>query len=225
MNHTVTIVMTEFVTHDVKRFIVSKPEGYSYKPGQGVELAVNQPGWTEQGRPFTPTSLPDDLILEFTIKAYPEHNGVTKQLHQLTAGDELLLSEPFGTITYQGPGTFIAGGAGVTPFIAILRYIAGNNKLDNHIDKHGLIFSNKTPADVICEKEFRHYMRERCILTCTQESSPGYDNRRIDLAFLKDNISDVNQHFYVCGPPAFVDHVNGALKELGAHPDTLVFEQ
>jgi cytochrome-b5 reductase len=221
MNHTVTILLTEFVTHDVKRFIVSKPEGYNYQPGQGVELAVNQPGWTEQGRPFTPTSLPDDLILEFTIKAYPEHNGVTKQFHQLTAGDELLLSEPFGTITYQGPGTFIAGGAGVTPFIAILRNIAGNNKLD----KHSLIFSNKTPADVICEKEFRHYLRERCTLICTRDSSPGYDNRRIDQAFLKEKIHDFSGHFYVCGPPIFVDHVNGALKELGANPDALVFEQ
>ena len=130
--------MTEFVTHDVKRFIVSKPNGFNFRPGQGVELAVNEPDWAEQAHPFTPTSLPQDHILEFTIKGYPEHNGVTKRLHSLTSGDELLIGDPFGTITYHGPGTFIAGGAGITPFIAIFRDLAHDNRLKDHT----LIFSN-----------------------------------------------------------------------------------
>ena len=221
MLHKVAILMEEFVTHDVKRFMISKPDGFTYQPGQGMELAINRPGWTEQGRPFTPTCLPQDRILEFTIKRYPQHDSMTKHLHTLTAGDELLLSEAFGTITYQGPGTFIAGGAGVTPFIAIIRNLAQHNKLQGH----SLIFSNKTPADVICEKEFRYYLREHCILTCTQESSQGYDNRRIDMAFLKNTIENIDQHFYVCGPKAFVENINGALKELGANPDGLVFER
>jgi cytochrome-b5 reductase len=221
MTQTVTVLMTEFVTHDVKRYIISKPEGFTYQPGQGVELAINKPGWTEEAHPFTPTSLAHDKVLEFTIKTYNQHDGLTKQLNQLNAGDELLISEPFGTITYQGPGTFIAGGAGITPFIAILRNVAHQSSLDDH----ALIFSNKTPADIICEKEFKHYMGERCILTCTREASAGYDKRRIDQAFLQEKISDVCGHFYVCGPKAFVEHINGALKELGANPDALVFEQ
>jgi ferredoxin-NADP reductase len=221
MNHTVTLLMTEFVTHDVKRFLVSKPQDFSFVPGQGVELAINRPGLTEDAHPFTPTSLTQDRILEFTIKGYAQHDGLTKKLHDLSAGDELLLSEPFGTIAYRGAGTFIAGGAGITPFIAIFRDLAANKKLD----RHGLIFSNKTPADVICEKEFRHYLGERCILTCTQTSAPGYENRHIDMAFLKEKITDFSQHFYVCGPKKFVGNVNDALKDLGARPDALVFER
>jgi ferredoxin-NADP reductase len=221
MNYTVTILMTEFVTHDVKRYIVSKPEDFTYQPGQGVELAINKPGVTEEGHPFTPTSLPQDKVLEFTIKTYSQHDGLTKQLNQLTAGDELLLSEPFGTISYQGPGTFIAGGAGVTPFIAILRNVASESSLADH----ALIFSNKTPADIICEKEFKNYMGERCMLTCTREASSEYEKRRIDQAFLQEKINDFGGHFYVCGPKAFVENINGALKELGANPDALVFEQ
>ncbi|MCO6411191.1 MAG: flavodoxin reductase [Thiogranum sp.] len=221
MQHTATLLLSEFVTHDVKRFIVSMPDGFAFQPGQGVELAINRAQWKTQGRPFTPTSLPDDRVLEFTIKGYPEHAGMTRELHTLAAGTELLVSEPFGTITYKGPGMFIAAGAGVTPFISILRDLARSNALADH----ALVFSNKTPADVICEKELRHYLGDRCILTCTRSAAPGCDKGRIDEAFLAERIKNLDQRFYVCGPPAFVDSINAALRSLGANPEALVFEQ
>ena len=221
MEHRVTLLMSEFGTHDVKRFVLSKPEGFSFQPGQGVELAIDRPKWKNQGHPFTPTSLPEDRVLEFTIKGYPEHEGMTRELHALESGTELLMSEPFGTITYQGPGVFVAAGAGVTPFIAILRDLARNDQLD----RHGLIFSNKTPADVICEKEFRHYLGERCVLSCTRSDGPGCARKRVDKGYLAEQIQDFDQHFYVCGPPGFVEAVNDALQSLGANPEGLVFEQ
>jgi cytochrome-b5 reductase len=221
MSHIVKLLMSQFVTHDVKHFIVSKPEGFSIVPGQGVELALNRPDLREQGRPFTPTGLAHDQVLEFTIKAYPAHAGVTQALHQLTPGAELLMSEPFGTIRYQGPGVFVAGGAGITPFLAILRDLAGKDELN----KQTLIFSNKTPRDVICEKELRHVLGERCILTCTGAVAPGYENRRVDRAFLEEKIRDFKQHFYVCGPPPFMDAVNDALANLGASSESVVFER
>jgi cytochrome-b5 reductase len=221
MNHTVTLLMSQFVTHDVKHFIVSKPEGFSIVPGQGVELAVNRLELREQSRPFTPTGLAGDRVLEFTIKAYPDHAGVTQALHQLEPGAELLMSEPFGTIRYEGPGVFIAGGAGITPFLAILRDLAGKGELD----RQTLIFSNKTPRDVICERELRHVLGERCILTCTGAAAPGYESRRVDHAFLEEMVSDFTQRFYVCGPPPFMDAINAALTDLGAHSESLVFER
>ncbi len=221
MDHTVTLLMNQFVTHDVKRFIVSKPKGLSVDPGQGVELAIKLPGLREQGRPFTPTGLAVDRVLEFTIKAYPAHAGVTQALHQLEPGAELLMSDPFGTIRYQGPGVFIAGGAGITPFLAILRGLAHRGELDGQT----LIFSNKTPRDVICEKELRHLLGERCILTCTGADVPGYAHRRVDRTFLEETIDDFKQRFYVCGPPPFMDAVNGALTALGASAENVVFER
>jgi len=221
MNHTVTLLMSQFVTHDVKHFIVSRPAGFSFVPGQGVELAISRPGLREQGRPFTPTGLAEDGVLEFTIKAYPAHAGVTQALHQLAPGAELLMSEPFGTLRYQGPGVFIAGGAGITPFLAILRDLARKGEADGQT----LIFSNKTPRDVICEKELRHVLGERCMLTCTGAAAPGYEHRRVDRAFLEEKVTDFTQRFYVCGPPPFMEAVNGALADLGARAESLVFER
>ena len=220
MRYSIRLLMSQFVTHDVKRFIVSKPEGFSFVPGQGVELAIDRPGLSEAGRPFTPTGLAEEGVLEFTIKAYP-HAGVTQALHQLAPGAELRMTEPFGTIRYQGPGVFIAGGAGITPFLAILRDLARRGEMDGQT----LIFSNKTPRDVICEKELRHVLGDRCVLTCTAAAVPGYEHRRVDRAFLEEKIADFTQRFYVCGPPPFMDAVNGALAELGVRAESLVFEQ
>ena len=222
MKTTVNLLMSQFVTHDVKHFIVSKPPGFSVAPGQGVELAINRPGLSEQGRPFTPTGLAADRVLEFTIKGYADHaDGVTRLLHQLEPGAELLMSEPFGTISYQGPGVFIAGGSGITPFLAILRDLARRGELD----RQTLIFSNKTPRDVICENELRHLLGERCLLLCTGVEAAGYAHQRVDRAYLEEHITDFDQRFYVCGPPPFMEAVNAALTDLGAQVESLVFER
>ncbi|BCO30657.1 hypothetical protein TspCOW1_07600 [Thiohalobacter sp. COW1] len=221
MDYSTTLLMTGFVTHDVKRYIVEWPEGLEYAPGQGVELAVDEPDWREEGRPFTPTAIKDDRVLEFTIKSYPDHQGMTQHLRDIKPGSRLLLSGSFGTIRYKGPGVFIAAGAGITPFLAILRDLAARGELG----RSQLLFSNKTPADVICERELRHYFGEHGWFTCTQESAPGYADQRIDKALLQTRISDFGQNFYVCGPPGFTETVNQALSELGADPDAVVFEQ
>ncbi len=221
MEHRVTILMIEFVTHDVKRFVVTRPRGFEFQPGQAVEVAINQTEWLGKRRPFSPTSLLDDWVLEFTIKCYPDHRGVTEKLHNLRPGDELLLSEPFGSITYNGPGLFIAGGAGITPLMAIIRTLARERRLGNN----GLLFSNKTPADIICGQEFRHYLGDRCRFLCTREPAPGCESARIDKLFLQSHIDDFKQHFYVCGPGPFVKAINTALQELGASSESLVFER
>jgi len=66
---------------------------------------------------------------------------------------------------------------------------------------------------------------ERCILTCTRASAPGYENRRITPEFLKEKIQDFSQHFYVCGPDEFVEGVQSFLNQLSATPDSVVFER
>lgn len=221
MDHSVRLLHTGFVTHDVKRFVTTRPDGLDFEPGQGVEIAIDEEGWRDEGRPFTPTSLADEPVLEFTIKGYPEHDGVTEQLHRLEAGATLRMSDPFGTITWTGPGTFIAGGAGVTPFLAILRTRAR----EGDIDRCALHFSNSAPADVICEKELRFLLGERCHLTCTRESAPGFDDRRIDRAYLETFRDDLDTPVYLCGPPDFVESLHGALVELGVDEGDIVLEE
>lgn len=221
MEHRTTILMSQFINHDVKRFIVERPAGFRFEPGQGVELAIDNSDWREEPRPFTPTSLPDDAVLEFTIKGYPEHQGMTRELHRLRAGDRLLMSEPFGTISYRGPGAFIAGGAGITPFLSILRMLHKRDELNGN----SLFFSNKGPDDIIAEQELRHLLGAQAHFLCSQQEDCHCRPGRVDKHLLQNTIKDFSQRFYVCGPPPFVEAINHALVELGATPETVVFER
>ncbi len=221
MEHIAKILMTEFVTHDVKRFLVERPEGYDFQPGQATEVSLNVPGYEDKKRPFTFTSLAKDLVLEFVIKGYFDHDGVTRKLHSLVPGDELILRDVWGAITYKGPGVFLAGGAGITPFIAILRQL----RTDGRLEGNRLIFSNKTARDVILWQEFQEMLGANLTLTLTRQDAPGTLHSRIDKAFLQKHVEDFSQNFYVCGTDGFVKDIRAALKNLGAQAESVVFEK
>src|ERR1051325_1990376 len=207
--HIVKILGSEYITHDVKRFTIEKPKGYSFKAGQATEVSINKPEWKEEKRPFTFTSLNDWKNLEFTIKIYRERNGVTAQLEKLQAGDELIIRDVWGTINYKGKGVFIAGGAGITPFIAIFRQLNKDKKLKGN----KLIFSNKTSADIILKNEFQKMLKNDFYIVLTRERVIGFTDKRIDEDYLKDTIKNFSQHFYICGPEPFVKDIQNMLLE------------
>src|SRR5215212_4871485 len=221
MTHVVKILDIHNVTHDVKNFRCEKPTGYRFNPGQATEVSINKEGWTEEKRPFTFTALNDDPFIEFTIKIYKDHNGVTNELGKLKPGDELMVNDVWGAIEYKAPGYFIAGGAGITPFIAILRQLHKENKVDGN----KLFFSNKTSADIILKDELNSILGENAVHVITEEPGSEYLNRFIDETFLKENIKDFSRNFYVCGPPKMIETITATLEKLGASPDAVVFEK
>jgi ferredoxin-NADP reductase len=205
--HIVKIKSIDKVTHDVIRIVTGKSVDYKFTPGQATEIAINKNGWQEEKRPFTFTCLPDNDYLEFTIKTYPAHKGVTNELLKLKKNDELILHDVFGAISYKKEGVFIAGGAGVTPFISIFRQLQAKSKIGNNV----LVFANKTKADIILEKEFTDMLGNAFINILSNEIFIGYHHGRISEDFLKANISGFDQQFYVCGPPPMMEAV---LKQL-----------
>lgn len=219
--HIVKVLEAFYINHDVKRFVTEKPTGYNFIPGQATDVSVNLPEWKNELRPFTFTSLNDWDYLEFTIKIYTDHKGVTNMLGGVNAGDELVLHDVFGAIEYRGPGVFLAGGAGITPFIAIFRELYKTK----HVPGHKLIFSNKTKEDVILEEELQMMLKDDFITVFTRENTIGFRDHRIDRNFLIENIADFSQYFYLCGPGEFVKNITDHLLNLGATAETLVFER
>ncbi|QKJ32106.1 flavodoxin reductase [Mucilaginibacter mali] len=221
MENIVKIIEINSVTHDVKSFRIEKPEGYTFEPGQATEVSINQPDWKDEKRPFTFTSLNEQPYLEFTIKGYHDHNGVTHQLHQLKAGDELILRDVWGTIAYKTDGYFIAGGAGITPFMAILRHLHHYRKLRTN----QLFFANKTEKDIIYHQELDNMLGRNARYILSGEQNDKYDHGHIDKAYLQQHVKDFSKPFYVCGPDEMVKQITDTLTGLGAKPDAVVFEK
>ena len=218
--HIVKIKSIGKVTHDVLQIVTEKPSTYTFTPGQATDVSINNTDWKDEKRPFTFTCLPDNDYIEFTIKTYPSHKSVTNQLLQLNQGDELLLHDVFGDIAYKGEGVFIAGGAGVTPFISIFRYLHSKNEIANN----KLIFANKTKADIILEEEFKNLLGENFINVLSDEKVDGYENGYITEGFLKANIDNLNKNFYVCSPPQMMDAIEKMLANLHVDEKLIIKE-
>lgn len=222
MTHKLTLQSITPVTHDVNRLVFDKPAGFTYTPGQAVDFALDRDGWRDEERPFTFTSLPDEEYLEFTIKSYPSHDGVTEQIAQLQPGDTVLIGDPWGAIQDQGAGIFIAGGAGITPFIAILRQRA---KRQDALNGCTLIFSNKCERDIILREVWQEMEGLSCVFTLTDEDAEGIAHGRVDGDFLDARLKGWRDNFYVCGPPAMVEDVTAHLKKRGVPDGCIVIEE
>ena len=183
-------------------------------------MSINKTGWENELRAFTFTSLPNEDIIEFSIKTYPSHNGVTNQLLNITVGDELIIHDVFGDIKFIDEGIFIAGGAGITPFIAIFKQLEKANKIGNN----KLIFANKTKADIILENKFQQILGKNFINVLSEESLRGYENGFITADLIKKYIDKTTKYYYLCGPEPMMFAVEKQLKSIGIKSEFIIKE-
>ena len=218
--HIVKVLATRFVTHNVKQFDIEKPKGYTFIPGQATDVSLNKPGIKDDLHPFTFTSLNDWDNLQFTIKIYTDHDGMTNKLQDINTGDELIIHDVWGAINYKGPGLFIAGGAGVTPFIAILRQLYKDEKLKDC----KLLFANKSVEDIILRDEFDIILGDNFINIVDKSDDPDIKQGHINKALLKEYAGNDVKHYYVCGPDKFVEVMVKYLEELGKKKEQIIIE-
>ena len=216
----VRIISTSYITHNVKRLVLKKPPGYVYIPGQGADVSIDAPGWRDQKRAFTFTSLNSWDYLELIVKIYRRHQGVTEQIEKLQNGDRLIIGEPWGAIQYNGPGVFISGGIGITPFVAIFRQLEQDRKLVGNM----LIASYRTSRDVILDDEFSEALGPEYFKVFTRENVVGFRDARLHEDQLVDMVQDFNRNFYLCGPEIFVADLQKMLSNLGVDSDALIVE-
>lgn len=214
------VLEAEYITHNVVWLKVEKPNGLDYVPGQAVDFALDKSDWRDELRPFTFTSLPQDDHLEFTIKVYPEKNGVTEQIGKLKAGDFVLLGDVFGDIQYKGDGLFIAGGAGVTPFISVFKQLNREGRLGNN----KMLFANKKEEDIIERKFFDKILGSNFVNVLSKEEVKGMEHGYITKDLISSQADGEGAYFYLCGPPPMMEAVLQELKEMGVANSRIVRE-
>ena len=221
MRYIVKVLETKMLTHNVRHFVVQKPPGYTFVSGQATDISINKPGQEEELRPFTFTSVNTSEQLEFIIKIYTGHDGLTEKLGRINAGDELILHEVFGTIRYKGPGLFLAGGAGITPFISIFRQLKSNHKLNGNT----LLFANRTADDIILGGELKDLLSDNYLDVLEISDDPKRPGRFIDRALLTEYVNRKDQYYYICGPDKFVSIMVATLLDLGVHRSFIIIEE
>lgn len=215
MDHHVKILDKEALNHDVIRFRLEKPKDYSFTAGQAIELTIDEP--EEYGpAPFTFTALNTTPYLELMTKIYHDRKGLTAALSEKAVGDKIIIGDPWDSFINKGPGAFIAGGAGITPFVALIRQF----KVDGNIGTSQLLFFNKTSNDIFLRDELSDLLRGRYVNILTREQN-GSPKPTLDEKLLSKHISNFAQPFYLCGPPGFVEKVQSILVRLGVKEETV----
>lgn len=142
-------------------------------------------------------------------------------MDDLKPGDNLLIEDAWGAIKFQGPGVFIAGGAGITPMLAILR----EQKQERSGAVHQLIFANSTGKDLFLAEELEGYVEGEFLKVFSQEKVPGAIYGRVNKPFLEKHLTNLEENFYVCGPPKMVTDIQKALQEMGVDASRIVAEE
>ncbi|WP_375281308.1 flavodoxin reductase [Pseudooctadecabacter sp.] len=223
MTHDITLRDIRSVTPSTHHLVFDKPEGFTFTPGQATDMAVLKDGWEDEKRPFTFTSFPDDPHLEFVIKSYPDHDGVTEQIGQMVAGDKVRIGDPWGAIADKGRGVFFAGGTGITPFIPILRQRARIGSIAGCT----LVLAATTEDELILKSEWDQMDGLETVYVLSNENKAPFDHGRICLEVANEFVAghgEGDHMFYICGPDGMVKNVRENLTYMGVSSDRIVTE-
>ncbi len=210
--------------------------GIDFVAGQYV--LVQDAGRAVPVRSYSVANAPrPDGVLTLLVTAVEGGPTSTWLAREAGVGDRLLVSGPFGTFVvdsgHHGPTLYLAGGSGLAPVralveAAVTRWDASGR---DPAERHTLLFSGRTPADVIDEAELTELARAqegldyvRTLTRVAPGSVPPPVGRVPEV--LPALLPDLTQHaVYIAGSPGFVDACTRAVQHLGVMPGRLHTEE
>jgi len=218
------------VTHDTKsfKFRLEEDAALDFLPGDHLMMHADLNGRPEY-RPYTPASTPDDTgFFELIIKRYPD-GLMSNYIHNKKVGDEVLLEGaiPGGHFEFGMADSIgmVAGGAGITPMISIIRTIIRRG----YDVEMTLLFANKTEQDIILRQEFESYgVRHKNFkyVFALDELPPGWTGPAgfIDTDLIKQHLPapDLKPLIYLCGPPMMEYKLREKILALGYDKNRLI---
>jgi ferredoxin-NADP reductase/DMSO/TMAO reductase YedYZ heme-binding membrane subunit len=222
-------------TPEVRTFRLAMPLGpklpFDYLPGQYLILRPEING-RKVARSYTIASSPTrNGYCEVTIKR-EERGLVSRYMHDmLREGAVLNISAPAGRFTFTGAEAerivMIAGGVGITPLMAKIRYLT-DLAWPGTIE---LIFSVKSEQDIIFGEELeslqKRFANFKATVTLTRDVPPTWrgEHGQITPALLTRVIADLpRSQVHLCGPTPMTDAVITMLRDLGVPSEQIKVE-
>ena len=144
--HEARLVRRETVAEGTMAFYFSKPSGFRHQAGQSLLLTLVNPPDTDgegNGRTFTIASAPHES--ELMIATRMRDTAFKRVLKTAPMGTAVTIDGPNGEMVLHDdptrPAVFLAGGIGITPFLAIARH-AAKERLPHRLY---LFYSNRRP--------------------------------------------------------------------------------
>ncbi len=192
-----------------------------FRAGQYVSLGVELQG-VRTARPYSIASAPGEEHVDLTVRDVVGGFVAPHLLAEVEVGATFVSSGPQGSFYFEPlidgrELVFLAGGSGITPFMAMLR----DQQRRDWPCSVTLLYGSRVADDVIFDAELRELTEGADAFTYAPViSEPGDDHEGrtgfLDAACIRDVVGDVGgKTFYLCGPPAMFDFVLPQLEELG----------
>jgi ferredoxin-NADP reductase len=217
------------VAEGTMAFYFEKPAGFSHEAGQNAMFTLIDPREEDAAGPtrtFTIASAPHDP--ELMIATRMRDSAFKRFLGKAPPGTKIEMEGPLGVMVLHEdasrPAVFLAGGIGITPFLAMVRD-AAKRKLPHQIT---LIYSNRRPRDAAFLAELERLQGPRFRLLTTMTHAPDWqgEKRLISRELLAEHVPDLRAPvYYFAGPPGMTMAVQGMLKELGVSEDDMRSEE
>jgi predicted ferric reductase len=193
------------------------------KQRAGQFLFVRFPGdkALNESHPFTISSGPSEDVLRLTIKA---SGDFTRDLfHKLEAGAEAVIEGAYGMFDYKSGGPkqiWIAGGIGLTPFLAFIRDMDGN--LDRDVDFY---YTVRHPEEAVFLDEIESAAKKNPRLKAHVRFSAKDGSLTVE-GIVENSGGDARNHdIYMCGPLPMVQAYSKKFQELGVQSGQIHFEE
>lgn len=166
--------------------------------------------------PFTVSRIGPGHRLRLTVKALGQ---CSRNLQTLEPGVLLRLQGPFGAFlsdSAEAPELWIAGGIGITPFIAALR-------AQPRLQPTTLIYLYRRDADAAFLDELAEHAQTDSKFDLIAQATGDHPSN-VELLLAK--VARLRERqVYLCGPPAMVDALAPKLIELGIAPRSIHYER
>ncbi|MGH3183226.1 MAG: ferredoxin--NADP reductase, partial [Streptosporangiaceae bacterium] len=175
----------QFVAEGTMAFGLEKPAGFTFKPGQNVDLTLLDPPQTDAGgniRTFSLAGDPADAAL--TVATRMRDTAFKRVFQSMPLGSALSLDGPHGDLTLPNRTNrtivLLAGGIGITPFRPMALQ-AAREKLAHRIY---LFYGNRRPEDAAFLHELMALPHQNPRFTCVavmsemEKSSRPWDGPR-----------------------------------------------
>lgn len=203
---------------DVVELIFNKPLGFSFVPGECVEIYDND----QEFRIYSIASGVQQDSLSFIIKKLPQGKVSSWLYDEVKEGDVLRISNEshgfFRVGETDKPFVFIATGTGIAPFIS---YIQSNTE-PYQKQPEEIIYGVRYMEESI---EVPSTIKTTYCLSADQKEHPSIHIGRVT-SYLKENKADINPDYiyYICGLDQALSDVSEILIEAGVDPLNIITE-
>lgn len=188
---------------------------FEYDSGQYAVWRFLTPGLWYEAHPFSFSSTPGSDTLRFTAKASPDYMN---RLGQLKPGTSLLVDGPRGSFTPDRTQTehavLIAGGIGITPFLAHSKKLLARGK------QVSLLYAVRSASDIAFSDELRTLEAQGLAVYCFIDER---GQRITDDVLRRVGLSDAT--VFVCGPDGMSRAITSNLHKLGVPRERIITER